>query len=154
MTDFKRIPVCKPNEHLVGGVCVPFYETREMDFSGTKYVVDVPKNMSREEMMLYGFALEEKNSLIRIRIIPRQNYQKHLLSIDELKKRLKVIIMEQPNLGETVKIENPLDVFERQGRLHRVNDETIKRHYHFLRHHYENPHESEHEDHRLEAFER
>ena len=150
----KRIPVCKPNEHLVDGKCVPFYETRELEISGVKYVVDVPKNMSREEMMLYGFALEEKNALIRVRIIPRSNYHTHLLSIDELKKRLKVVIKDAPNLGDTISIENPLEVFERRGQLHRVHADTVKRHYHFLRSHYENPHESEHEDHRLEQIEK
>lgn len=128
----------------------PHFRTIEKKINGFRIVMDVPVNVPPSMLKYYGYAIFQKPGIIRIRITPRNMYNKQLLSHEELIRRLKVIQKPNLDMGPIIKLaENPLNVLERKGQLVRISEKGLSEGIHFVKTKYENPEECESKDYKL-----
>jgi hypothetical protein len=112
--------------------------------NGTFAYIDMPSDIKEWNEKKYGYQLTIQRKIILIRIIPRTKYSKHLLSHEELERRLLLIKRKDLNLGPVIRLtENPFDVLERRGKLVKLSEKAIREGVHLVMSHYENPEECE-----------
>lgn len=123
------------------------YTTVKKKVGDITIFIDIPSHIKEWNEKNYGYQVSEQKNIIFIRIIPKTKYKVHLLSNEELERRLLLHNIKDIEMSELVKlVENPFDVLERQGRIVKLSEEAVRKHIHFVMSHYENPEEAENED--------
>ncbi|MFC1723397.1 hypothetical protein ACFL0V_04630 [Nanoarchaeota archaeon] len=123
------------------------YTTIKKKYKGNTVYIDIPSHIKEWNTKKYGYQLTLQKGIIYIRIIPKTKYSKHLLTNEELEKRLLLHNIPDIEMSEITQItENPFTILERQGRIVRLSEKAVRKNIHFVMSHYENPEESEDPD--------
>ncbi|MBW2968330.1 hypothetical protein KY362_07660, partial [Candidatus Woesearchaeota archaeon] len=75
------------------------FTTVKKRLNGTVVYIDIPSHIKEWNRKMYGYQLSMQTGVILIRIIPRIKYQKHLLSHEELEKRLLLVRKKYLSMG-------------------------------------------------------